>query len=357
MKSFSRKAFSNHKGDNMKKRFRQTLLLFLLLTLLLAPLRAAWAEEWDEYPEEEWMSEAAEEDTDWMEEAFFEEVFFEEPESDVGEEAEMMAEEPGNLPIPVPTESADRKEPAPVEFAAEGVRTVFAAQELDTDIWFGAVLNGAGNLDFYLLLPENAPQGAYMILADDGQGGTAARENAAGERTVPVFTNVRPDQLLYDMSFTLSHAGEERSISVWTYLSLVPDWYPGLDVSMPMAVNTAQYSGAITGVEDWHARLDFDGGDTSLLLCFRAEDAAGLQFACDGHRVTGPTLENDGLWTVRINGISVAELPADLVILAARDGEAVRLQFSPFYYAAVHWNEGTPFVLLCKALTAVLAAA
>jgi len=118
---------------------------------------------------------------------------------------------------------------------------------------------------------------------------------------------------------------------------------------------TAYCAGAISGMSDWHAGLVFDGGDTSILLCFRAEDPSGLRFVCPYHDVTGIKQENTGLWSVRVTGVTAAELPADLVVTVMKGEELALLSYSPLCYAAAHWNEDSSFILLCKALTAVLA--
>jgi hypothetical protein len=56
-----------------------------------------------------------------------------------------------------------------------------------------------------------------------------------------------------------------------------------------------------------------------------------------------------------VTGVTAAELPADLVVTVMKGEELALLSYSPLCYAAAHWNEDSSFILLCKALTAVLA--
>ena len=151
------------------------------------------------------------------------------------------------------------------------------------------------------------------------------------------------------MALTLRHGEQERRITVRDYLEKC------CGAGMPVPAKTAYCAGAISGVSDWHAGLVFDGGDTSILLCFRAEDPSGLRFVCPYHDVTGIKQENTGLWSVRVKGVTAAELPADLVVTVMKGEELALLSYSPLCYAAAHWNEGSSFILLCRALTAVLA--
>ena len=325
----------------MKRCFNRAGILFLVLALLCAPMPAAWAEEWV-MPELTEEIIAAEEYNDFI--VLEEEVPV--PEETLIEEAVMLPEEqllpaaetPGTA---LPEEHTDRAEVISLDM-----------RELDTGVSFYAELNNAGYLDFRLMLPENALDGEYRLTAADGQGGTVVTKNAAGQRLIDVFTNVRPNQLAYDMSLTLLHGGRSSFITVRDYLARCCE---GLAEKIQKPVNKASCVGAITGVSDWYAGLVFDEDDTSLLLCFRAKNPAEMRFACDGHTVTNVKRENTGLWSVRVKGITVAELPADLIITAAMDRQAVRLSFSPFCYAAAHWSEDSAFILLCKALTAVMA--
>lgn len=339
----------------MKTRFNRAGILFLLLALFYALLPAAWAEEWD-MPALTEETAAADDYTDYIvleeEVPAYEYLILEEAVTPL--EEELLPEE---VPAAKPQSSAGKPQPsagkpgaAPLLQAASGEGSVVLdMHELDTGVYFYAEFNGAGSVDFRLLLPENARGGEYTVLAEDGQGGSAVTENAPGQRVIDVFTYVRPDQLFYDMALTLRHGEQERRITVRDYLEKC------CGAGMPVPAKTAYCAGAISGVSDWHAGLVFDGGDTSILLCFRAEDPSGLRFVCPYHDVTGIKQENTGLWSVRVKGVTAAELPADLVVTVMKGEELALLSYSPLCYAAAHWNEGSSFILLCRALTAVLA--
>ncbi len=332
----------------MKTRFNRAGILFLLLALFYAPLPAAWAEEWTS-PVLSEETAAADDYTDYIvleeEVPVYEDLILEEAVTPL--EEELLLEE---APAAKPQLSAGKPGTAPQLQAASGEGSVVLdMHELDTGVYFYAEFNGAGSVDFRLLLPENARGGEYTVLAEDGQGGSAVTENAPGQRVIDVFTYVRPDQLFYDMALTLRHGEQERRITVRDYLASCGG------AGMPVPAKTAYCAGAISGVSDWHAGLVFDGGDTSILLCFRAEDPSGLRFVCPYHDVTGIKQENTGLWSVRVKGVTAAELPADLVVTVMKGEELALLSYSPLCYAAAHWNEGSSFILLCRALTAVLA--
>ena len=345
----SRSAFSDGKGDKMKKYFDRLLCLFLAQALVLTLLPAAWAEEWDTGLLE--FEETVDESPDFY-------VLEEETLGSSGTDEEYFLEaSPGDDGGFFPAGPNGTGTETDAEVASSNSAAIsFAAAELDADVYFCARLNEIGNLDFFLLLPDNVGEAEYRIVAEDGQGSGAAYWNAAGESIIPVFVNVRPEQIRYNMYLTLRHGGTERSTSVWEYLKQMPRYCGGTEAAMQMPRNVARCSGSISGVTAWHAGIDTEYDDTAIRLYFRAEDTRGLHISCDGHAVSEPVRENADLWSVRVTGISVAELPADFIISAEKAGETVLLSFSPFCYAAAHWGEGTPFILLCKALAAVMAA-
>lgn len=408
----------------MKRRFNRILAVFLLQALLLTPLPAAWAEEWEMDPEpvSPYGEEVLEEFDEYI---LFEEEIFEEPEEEpapaeeeeltppepeeeeilsvtwagiedgqlfVGYETnrdafvtvrlradseaqEVLLEEtravyPDTQELRIPLDGLDLPDACLIEATIDNgsawhtllvrimpeseMQLTFDAQPLEEDICFYAELNEDGDLDFCLLLPEGAESGAYKVTADDGKSDEpAALTNTAGEHVLRVFTGVRPHELSSGMTVSVVHGDKTQTVSVLDYLQQVPDQYEELDLSASIPTRKAQYSGAIAGIDDWHAGLALED-DTALLLFFRAEAAKDLQLACEGHEVTAPKQEAEGLWSVRVGGIRAAELPADLVITAEKGEESVQLQFPPFCYAAAHWEDDTPFVLLCKAMTAVL---
>lgn len=330
----------------MKTRFNRAGILFLLLALFCALLPAAWAEEWDTPVLTEEIA-APEDYTEYLiieeEVPAREELILEE--SDMLPEEELLEEVPAGEP-----QSSVGKPAAPQPQSAYGEEPIaLGVQALEPGVYFYGAINNAGSMDFCLLLPENARGGEYTVIAEDGQGGSTVTENAPGQRVIAVFSYVRPDQLFYDMALTLRHGEQERRITVRDYLARCGG------AGIPAPAKAAYCAGAITGVSDWHAGLMFDGGDTSILLCFRAEDASGLRFVCPGHNVTGVKYENAGLWSVRVKGITAAELPADLVITAVKGKEFALLSYSPLCYAAGYWYDSSSFILLCRALTAVLA--
>lgn len=325
----------------MKRCFNRAGILFLVLALLCTPLPAARAEEWV-VPELTEELNAAEEYNDLI-------VL----EAEVPEPEETLFEEPVMLPEEELLLAAETPDTAlPEEYTDRAADVSLDMRELDAGVSFYAELNDAGYMDFRLMLPENALEGEYTLTAADGQGGTVVTKNTAGQRLLDVFTNVRPNQLAYEMSLTLLHGGRESLITVRDYLARCCE---DLAEEIQKPANKASCVGAITGVSDWHAGLVFEEDDTSLLLCFRAKNPAGIRFACGGHTVTDVKRENTGLWSVRVKGITAAELPSDLIITAAMDRQTVRLSFSPFCYAAAHWSEDSAFILLCKALSAVMA--
>lgn len=228
----------------------------------------------------------------------------------------------------------------------------FDAQELTQGVYLYAEVNDTGDLNFSLLLPEGTAAGDYTVTPDDAEDEDPI-VNAAGETTLAVFNNVRPHEL--DKGFSLKHGQEEpQHFALRDYLAKVPESCEELDMDALTPANRAQYSGGITGVEDWHAGLRLEEDDSVILLCFRAKSAEGLVFDCDGHNVSDPKQEADGLWFVRVQDIRAGDLPADLVITVTKGEETATLQYSPFCYAAAHWDEDTPFVLLCRAMAAVM---
>lgn len=339
----------------MKTRFKRAAIFFLLPVLFCAPLPAAWAEEWTAPVLSEEIA-AADDYTDYIvleeEVPVYEDLILEEAVTPIEEEL-LLEEAPAAKPqssAAKPQSSAVGPGAAPqLQAASGGDSVVLDMHELDTGVYFYAEFNDSGSVNFRLLLPENARGGEYTLMTEDGQGGSAVVENAPGQRVIDVFSYVRPDQLFYDMALTLRHGEQERRITVRDYLASCGG------AGMPVPAKTAYCAGAISGVSDWHAGLVFDGGDTSILLCFRAEDPSGLRFVCPYHEVTAVKRENAGLWSVRVKGVTAAELPADLVITVMKGEELALLSYSPLCYAAAHWYEDSSFILLCKALTAVLA--
>lgn len=331
----------------MITRFNRAGILFLLLALFYALLPAAWAEELDMPALTEEIA-AADDYTDYIlieeEVPAYEELILEE--SVPLPEEELLQDVPAGKPQP--SDGKPSSAPEPQAAAGEGAIGL-DTQELEPGVYLYAELNGAGSLDFRLLLPENVPGGEYTVIAEDGQGGSTVTENAPGQRVIDVFTYVRPDQLSYDMALTLRRGEQERRITVRDYLNKC------CGAKIPAPAKTAYCAGAISGVSDWHAGLVFDGGDTSILLCFRANDASGLRFVCPDHSVTSVKQENAGLWSVRVKGITAAELPADLVITVMQGKQMAQLSYSPLCYAAAHWKESSSFILLCRALTSAMA--
>ena len=371
----------------MKKQFDRVLSIFMLTALLFAlvPGFACTAEA------EEWV-----EGFDVIEESYpadEEQLLYEADSVIIDEESFRDADAPQDTQLfeeELITESAEILEtvleetvenieenasPADKNAAAEGAQTgaksgdadtqehlaadienaVLAAVQTESKIAFFGRMNADGNLDFCITLPEDAGETPYTIITDDGQGGMETFENGPGETEITVFSNVMPCQFAYNMTVTVFHEGNEIQYSIWDYLRQVPQQYAGLDMSQLVPANKALCSGGIEGVYDYCAKMDFSDGDTGILLYFRAEDAADLRFTCSGHGVTAPECIDYRLWAVRVTGISVKELPTDITIIGEKDGQKVELRYSPFCDAAMHWEEDTPYILLCRALTAVIA--
>ena len=396
----------------MKRRFDRALGLFLITGLLftLAP-GSAGAEEWIEEPgiteellvtdEEIFVSESADpivfEEVPFIEETLETELpgeIEQAPETDSLSE-DIVAEQliPPNTEDQIPGEqepektvafetehtdafnSAEGETPAvkaevsptqsdaaTAEAKTEAVfstdeKAAFAAPKAEADISFRARLNAGGNLDFFVTLPADAAEKDYVIVIDTGYGKTETFENKTGETEITVFRNVKPHQLTKNMTVSVRHQGKTFSCNVWEYLKQVPQQYPDLDMAQLVPANKARCSGEIKGVSNYRAKLDLTDNNTSILICFQAEDGNNLRFSCSGHNITAPKQVSNGIWCVSLSGISVNELPMDFAITAEKDGQKAELRFSPFCDAAAHWGEDTPVVILSRALTAVMAEA
>lgn len=251
-------------------------------------------------------------------------------------------------------EDGDKSETSAVQsFTFSEVAAFDAAAETGVSIY--GRLNAEGNLDFCIKLPENAGEAAYTVIADDGQGGTESFVNKAGETDITVFSNVMPHQLSASMKVSVLYQGKTLQCSICDYLRQVPQQYADLDMSKLVPGNKAQYSGELVGVYNYCAKLDLSNDDTAILIYFRAENVEDLRFSCSGHNVTSPEQTGFFMWGVRLTGISVKDLAEEFSIVAEKGGRKVELRYSPFCDAAAHWDEDTPFVLLCRALTAAMA--
>lgn len=188
----------------------------------------------------------------------------------------------------------------------------------------------------------------YRILSlFDGQ--TLEASPADGAYAMPDAAFVGLSQLTEPVTITVSCGEDEAlySFTVFDYLKSLPSC-----AVAPLPTNQAAYTGEIDGVGDFHAKLVTEG-EPAVRLYFRAESTDGLTFACDGHTVSAPEKEDEGLWFVTVGDLTPADLPADLLITAAREAQQAQIRFSPFCWAAGHWEEtDDPLIALCRALAA-----
>lgn len=231
-----------------------------------------------------------------------------------------------------------------VSFAAsEGAGEIF-------DMGFYAVVDGDLDLWLYVALPDSADPAAYQINAS-GRSFAFGERDSLGRYVFPVLAGIRPHQIATKLEISLLR-GEtllrKFSVSPLAYLRQL------LIGTVPTAPSRkAVYTGSVSGVGDYRAKLVLSSDDTAVKIFFRADDASGLSFTCDGHTVSAPVMETAGVWSVLLSGVHVNELPADFVVTGSRGDQTVTLRFSPFCYAAVHWNENDkPFIVLCRALAA-----
>lgn len=188
----------------------------------------------------------------------------------------------------------------------------------------------------------------YRITAEfDGQ--TLDAIPADGVHLIPDAAFVGLSQLTAPITVTVS-CGEDESLysfTVFDYLKALPSY-----TEAPLPTNQAACTGEIDGVGDFHAKLVTEG-DPAVRLYFRAESADGLSFSCDGHTIGAPEKEEEGLWFVTVGDLTPADLPADLLITAAKEAQQAQIRFSPFCWAARHWEEtDDPLIALCRALSA-----
>lgn len=188
----------------------------------------------------------------------------------------------------------------------------------------------------------------YRITAEfDGQ--TLDAIPADDVHYIPDAALVSLSQLTAPITVTVSCGEDEAlySFTVFDYLKALPSY-----TEAPLPTNQAACTGEIGGVGDFHAKLAGEG-DPVVRLYFRAESTDGLTFACDGHTIGAPEKEDEGLWFVTVGDLTPADLPADLLITAEKEAQQAQIRFSPFSWAARHWEEtDEPLIALCRALSA-----
>ena len=166
---------------------------------------------------------------------------------------------------------------------------------------------------------------------------------------IPDAALVSLSQLTAPITVTVSCGEDEAlySFTVFDYLKALPSY-----TEAPLPTNQAACTGEIGGVGDFHAKLAGES-DPVVRLYFRAESTDGLTFACDGHTIGAPEKEDEGLWFVTVGDLTPADLPADLLITAEKEAQQAQIRFSPFSWAARHWEEtDEPLIALCRALSA-----
>ena len=203
-----------------------------------------------------------------------------------------------------------------------------------------------------LTLPDALPPARCRLTAAFDGKTTVDRELSGADRggaayVFPGAAEAGLAQMEELISVTLFFDGKKiasREFSVFDYLKTLPAY-----AEAPLPAKEAGYAGEIDGVGDFHARLD----GASAVLYFRAESADGLTFVCDGHTLSAPEREDAGLWSVTAGDLTPADLPADLLITAATETQQAQIRFSPFCWAAGHWEEtDDPLIALCRALAA-----
>ena len=201
----------------------------------------------------------------------------------------------------------------------------------------------------FLAEPAAGSDPAKYRISSQFDGQTVEASPADGTYVIPDAALVGLSQLTVPVTVTVACGGDEAlySSTVFDYLKALPAY-----TEAPLPTNQAAYTGEIEGVGDFHAKLVTEG-DPAVRLYFRTESTDGLTFVCDGHTVSAPEKEDEGLWFVTVGELTPADLPADLLITAARETQQAQIRFSPFCWAAGHWEEtDDPLIALCRALAA-----
>lgn len=323
---------------------RRLICLLLTAAMLLSLGPAVLADEFE--PE----FNPAEEPGD----AFIVEPGFEPP-ADPGEE----------LVIEIIEDSEEEIDPVPVEDPAdEAEDAIPEASEDEADDEIADDLDAESEDEGETLLPavggedpisdaEDAPY-FFARLTEKGNLDFCVHLNGADE---VVDADVWP-RLLTDEELVTAHlvVGEEEfEYNILDYLRALP---ANRDLELPLPDNQPGVAGELPGVYDFQARLELteDGVVVRLYFCAEPEAAQELVFFCGGDELWPEDVDSGLLWSVTVPHITVAELPADLLILGTNGVDEVSIRFSPICQAAMHWTElDLPLVLLCRALSVTAA--
>ena len=127
--------------------------------------------------------------------------------------------------------------------------------------------------------------------------------------------------------------------------------YPLPDPSRPL--RDTVYTGSITNLGNLAARFQ-TGVETALRFYFSyPQKPAALTFSADGYTFSEAEAQASSFWYVDLTGIKATELANDFVVNAALNNQKISIIYSPFYYAAQHWNSSdAKLAELCRMLVA-----
>lgn len=115
----------------------------------------------------------------------------------------------------------------------------------------------------------------------------------------------------------------------------------------------AVYTGSITGFGNLAARFQI-GLDTALRFYFScAKSPDALTFSAEGYTFSEPAVQAPSFWYVDLTGIKAVELANDFVVNVSLDSQKLSALYSPYCYAAQHWNSSdAKLAELCRMMVA-----